>query len=283
MNKFKNILRLIRHVLYFYFEKKKVDAITTTQNRKFVIVSGQYNAGEHAIKCLDSIYYQNYDRSCIQHIFIDDASTNNTHQMVLDWLKNHPDHTVTYIRNPKNVGGCENNLKGFKMAPLCSIILELNGDDWLPDNGVIDYLNRVYEDPDVWMTYNTLKLSNGKFGTGRKIPKHVIKNNLFREYPSGYGKHLQSFRQELFMHFNEDSLVDPETNEYFISGDDKALYYSLMEMSGLHSRHIERITYIKNIENIIHSNYGSIHERRLRAQKIRSMPKYKPLKTLASR
>ena len=52
-------------------------------------------------------------------------------------------------------GGCANYTLGFRRAPAGSIVIQVDGDDWLPDDQVLAYLNMVYHDRDVWMTYNT--------------------------------------------------------------------------------------------------------------------------------
>ena len=53
---------------------------TTKPNTEitFWVVSAQYNAGEATLKCLDSVYNQDLPKNRVKHIFIDDASTDNT-------------------------------------------------------------------------------------------------------------------------------------------------------------------------------------------------------------
>ena len=133
------------------------------KNHSFHIVSSERNAGEWAIRCLESVYSQHYDRALVRHIFIDDASDDGTHESVLRWLDAHPWHRVAYIHNTERLGGAVNNLTGFRMADRESIVVELNGDDWLPDPGVLRFLNRVYANGDVWMTYNSpLRFRNSR-------------------------------------------------------------------------------------------------------------------------
>ena len=245
----------------------------------FHIVSCERNSGQAAIKCLDSVYTQHYPRHLIRHVFIDDASSDDTHNMILAWLHDNPDHNVDYIRNNKRMGGCTNNLTGFRTAPSRSIICELNGDDWLHDPGVISYLNKVYQDPEIWMTYNTLMTSRGKLVKPFPIPGRVLRTNTFRENRA-YGRALHSFRQELFTHLREESLIDPDTGEYFISGDDKAFHVSLQELAGRHSKHLYRVTYVYNYSGF-DPEYGDIEDQGIRTDRIFQMPKYEPLNKLS--
>ena len=123
---------------------------------RFCIVSCGRNAGGAAAKCLDSVYLQRYDRSHVRHIFIDDASTDDSDSIIRSWLAEHPDHTVEYIRRDVRLGGTANTLHGIGLAHQDAIVVELNGDDWLEGKNVFRFLNKVYADDNVWMTYNTL-------------------------------------------------------------------------------------------------------------------------------
>ena len=252
--------------------------VAPKQSCCFHIVSCERNSGQAAIKCLDSVYTQHYPRHLVRHVFIDDASSDDTHNMILEWLHDNPDHNVDYIRNNKHRGGCANNLTGFRMAPSGSILLELNGDDWLPDPGVLKYLNKFYNNPNVWMTYNTLKTSEGRLIKPFPIPKHVIETNTFREN-NAYGRALHSFRQELFLYLKKESLIDTETGDFFASGDDKAFYFSLQELAGTHARHLYRTTYVYNFDGYA-LDYGTTEEQEARTQRIRQIQKCEPLETL---
>ncbi len=249
------------------------------RHRTFHIVSCERNAGSSALQCLDSVYRQYYPRHLIRHVFIDDASSDSTHGLVLSWLRDHPEHSVEYIHNEQRRGGCANNLTGFRMASPGSIICELNGDDWLPASGVISYLNKVYQDPEVWMTYNTLKTSSGRYVMPLPIPERVIVSNAFREHMA-YGRALHTFRQELLTHVREECLIDPETGDFFASGDDLAFYLCLQELSGHHARHLYRTTYIYNFNGYA-DDYGSTEEQKQRKQRILGLPPCQPLTCLS--
>jgi glycosyltransferase involved in cell wall biosynthesis len=244
----------------------------------FYIVSCARHAGEDAVRCLASVHDQRYPRERIHHIYIDDASTDGTHERIAQWLREHPAHCVNYVHRDRRVGGTANNLDGFRRASPGAIVIELNGDDWLPDARTLDFLNRVYADPAVWMTYNTLRALDGSIPKPVPYPRSVVAANAFRRCLR-YSSHLHSFRRELFDRVREDSLIDPRTGEYWASSDDLALYYPLLELAGRHARHLSRITYIYN--------YTAMAEERLdrsgqhdRARRIRELPPYSPLDAL---
>ncbi len=253
-------------------------------DHEFCVVSAQSNAGEAVIQCLDSVYSQRYPRRLVHHLLFDDASTDGTDAMILAWLERHPDHRVTYRRNPERLGLMANNLAGFAAALPGTIVLELNGDDWLADRGVIRFLNRVYADPNIWMTYNSFRY----FQDGRlenpsgipEIPAEVIRNNSFREHP-WLSSHPQSFRAELFSHLRRESLIDPATGAYWASAVDQACYLPMLELAGAHSLGIKRILYIYNFRKTSHGRKDPGPQTK-NSRRLRRLPKYQPLEKLES-
>ena len=247
---------------------------------KFFVVSCERNAGGAAEKCLESVYSQRYERHLVRHLFIDDASTDDTDHIVRSWLALHPDHNVDYRRLEMRQGGTANTLFGIKLAPDDAVVVELNGDDWLAGKNVLRFLNKVYSDKNVWMTYNTLRFYKGAPATWtHKVPRQVIENNCFREYEGWVTSALHSFRKILFNHLDDDLFVDPETGRFWESADDVALYLAMLELAGHHSRHLNRITYIYNYREDSHfvkdSNGSKAREKRIRQSK-----KYFPLEKL---
>ncbi len=276
-----NVLYLVTRI-HRMAEILQYSFVQPKQNQLFYIVSCERNAGAAALKCLDSVYRQCYDRKLICHVYIDDASSDNTPELIENWLSRPPDHHVRYSRNTPRHGGCANTLTGFRLAPPDSILAELNGDDWLPDNRAIAFLNKVYQEPKVWMTYNSCRYADGKWRSmSRPYPRETVQNNTFRD-DRWYAGHLQTFRAALLPHVKEESLIDPETTQYWANADDMAFYWSLLELSGRHAKHLYRTLYVYNV-----TDYSEIHAdpggQQARALRIRKMPRYTPLSTLEPR
>ncbi len=242
------------------------------------IVSAQRNSGDVAIKCLDSVFIQDYDRRKIRHIYIDDASTDGTADIVRRWMDEHPGHSVELWDRETRLGGTRNTLEGIRAAAPGSIVVELNGDDWLPDPGVFSFLGQVYSDPDVWMTYNSLRVACGHVGSGRAVPRKVIRENSYRK-ARWCTSHLHTFRAELFGHLDENCMIDPKTGELWSNADDQALYFTFLELCGTHARHIHRVMYVYNVRD--DSEFaldGSAQADRSR--RIREISPYQPLDRL---
>ncbi len=261
------IFEYIESFFYYLFYRKK---------NFFVVVSCTWNTEELISKCLQSVYAQNYDKTRYKHILINDASTDNTDRVVRQWLKEHPDHNVEYILREKNVGGCINTAFGFLKAKQGSIVLEVNGDDWLPDKNTLSFLNRVYNNPRVWLTYGTMKHPNNKVLYLKPIT-NSIKTNNFRE--GSWIHHLRTFRSELYTHVDKETMIDPLTKQPWTSAWDQANYLAMLELAGFHSKKIHRITYVYNINDTSECVRRLSYESECR-ERIKKTLQYQPLKQL---
>lgn len=271
------ILSRLKRKILAAIESLRYSLETVTANHQFIVVSCERNSGEFAIKCLDSVYSQKYQRDKVTHVFIDDASDDGTHEKIVRWLETHLDHNVRYIRNSVRRGGTFNTVFGMKTAPDSAIVIELNGDDWLPDNRVLDFFNTVYADDATWMTYNTLRINNGPpVAWARKFSRRIVENNFFRDQREWGASHLHTFRKKLFDHIDAQTFIDPETGDYWECADDQALYLSLLELAGSHSRHIYRITCVYNFWESSHC-YHESEKSVATAGRIRKLPRYQPL------
>lgn len=271
---------LLRRAFGRTFEMLRYAAVRPRTLQSFEVVSAQRNMGEVALRCLQSVSDQRYPRELVHHTFIDDASSDDTAVMVENWIREHPDHRVTFIRNDTRRGMLANNLEGFRRADDETIGIELNGDDWLPDPGVLGFLNKVYHDDDVWMTYNTLRQTDGTILFQVPPPRKVREDCSYRQAPWATS-HLRTFRVGLYHLLPEQHLRDPATGEYWDMAPDTAVYLAMLEMAGVHSRHVYRITCT------YHPHAMSEHVRDRSGQvaadrRIRTLPPCQPLRSLSS-
>ena len=245
----------------------------------FFVVSAGWRAGEAAVRCLESVWRQRYPRELVHHLYIDDASGDETPGLIRDWLEREPRGAVEFVQNTRRQGMLANNLQGFRAAPAEAIVLEVDGDDWLPDPGVLRFLNKVYADPDVWMTYNTLaRHPDGKLLRPLGPPSCVVRDNAFRDW-EWMTSHLHSFRAPLVRHVPAACLTDPTTGAFFDMAQDVAFGLAMLELAGHHARHLYRITYTYNFRALSDENLDRF--RQVRAEcSIRSMPRCRSLDRL---
>ncbi len=246
----------------------------------FLVVSCERNTGAYALRCLESVYCQRYDKTLVKHLFIDDASDDGTHEKIVRWLQHHPDHRVEYLHRCERVGGTCNTEYGFRQAEQDAVVIELNGDDWLSDDMVLDHLSRVYADENVWMTYNTMKIHNGPpVPWAKGFSAEVIAQNAFRDVQDWPASHLHTFRKSLFDHLAEETFIDPQTGDYWECADDQAVYLGMLELAGRHSRHLNRITCVYNYWEGSHSYQDNAKSIKT-AERIRQVQRYQPLELL---
>lgn len=236
---------LLRRAFHRGAEILRYAIVRPQQTHHFHVVSTQRNASTDVIRCLDSVENQRYPKKAICHLVIDDHSTDGTDNVIRRWCERHPGHTVEFVARSERRGGTWNTLDGIRKAEPQSIVIELNGDDQLPDPGVFAFLNKVYQDPEVWMTYNTQRESTGVIPFQLSPPRAVRRARSYRDHPWATS-HLHTFRRALFDHVPEEIMIDPDTGEYWESADDIALYLWMLELAGKHARHLWRITYIYN-------------------------------------
>ncbi len=271
-------VRLLMRAVGRLSEISKYSLVRPRSARVFHIVSGVRNAETAAVRCLQSVYDQHYPRNKVRHVFIDDNSTDPTAAAIREWLEVHPWNSVEFTENPSRIGAFANNLEGFRQAQPDEIVLELNGDDWLPDNGVLSFLNKVYADPDVWTTFNTFVRADGIFHIALGPSRKTIASGRLRRGRWATSA-LHTFRSELFHHIDPSAFVDPSTNELWESAHDIATYLPMIELAGDHARHLYRTTYFYNLR----SSSDEITDRsgQLKAAAgIRALPRHRPLASL---
>ncbi len=253
---------------------------TPERHHPFFVVTAVYNASTWIERCLESVASQRYDAARITHLVIDDRSTDDTLAKIHAWAESRrPAHAVEILANRENLGGCANYAAGFRRAPRDSVVLQLDGDDWLPDPLVLAYLDMVYHDPEVWMTYNSWIGSDGSASNNSlPVPRGVVARNAFRK-ARWTSSHLHSFRAPLFSHVRDESLIDPESGKPWRSAVDHACYLPMLELAGSHARHLDRITYVYNQrqESVF---YTSRAHQLSCDDRIRQLPGYRPLARL---
>lgn len=96
------------------------------------VVTAVYNTGRYVVQGLDSLLAQDYPVDRIQHILVDDCSTDDSVQRIEAWLAAHPQHACTFIRHEKNQGLCKSLNDGLQIAR-GKYYSPMADDIWKPD------------------------------------------------------------------------------------------------------------------------------------------------------
>ena len=119
---------------------------------KFIILVTAYNDAEWVEWNLASILNQTYTN--YEVMYYDDASSDDTHQKVLDIVGDNNKFKITTRK--KNKGTLHNYIDCIKKLKKEEILVCVSGDDWFFDENVLENLNNFYNKNDVWMTYGKM-------------------------------------------------------------------------------------------------------------------------------
>lgn len=118
--------------------------------RKISVIISTHNRSQLLLRLLDSILHQNYTNYEI--IIVDDKSSDDTKEVVHNYIDDHSDTDITYYCNEKNRGVSYSKKKGYL---LCSgdVIIFSDDDDYYIDDYYFAKVNDVYANhPDCTMT-----------------------------------------------------------------------------------------------------------------------------------
>lgn len=251
-------------------------SLHSSEEKHFVIIIPSYNNARWCKKNLESVCFQNYKNYSV--IYIDDCSTDNTAHLVTKFISDHKlSDRVTFIQNAQRMGAMANLYYAIHACPDDAIMVTVDGDDWLLDGNVLKYLNSVYANPDVWLTYGQFIDTNGTRGWCADIPMHVIMKNEVRTHSPI--SHLRTFYAWLFKKIKKEDLI--YNNEFFVMTWDKAMMIPMMEMAGDRYKFISKILYVYNAHNPISDHQVNGKLQTYLRTFIEKKEKYEPLKQLA--
>lgn len=207
----------------------------------FIIVVTVYNSEKYIGDCVRSILSQDYKKFTL--IVIDDCSTDDTPKILksIGGFK--------YVKNKLRIGSAVANIvKGISLCPGSGedVIVIIDGDDWLYDHDVLRYLDHVYKDKDVWLTYGQFTSISGKL---ENYCQPLTDTRKYRKYGRWTTSHLKTMKRWLWDKINDMDLRDKK-GSYFKRFEDIAYMYPAVEMAGLkHIKHIGKILYVYNDGN----------------------------------
>lgn len=210
----------------------------------FTIVIPSFNNERWVKKNLTSALKQEYENFCVS--YTDDASTDKTYELAEEIIGN-SNVDACLIRNETNKRALHNIVKSVEKSKPDSIILTLDGDDWLPHPQVLSTLNEIYSNPDVWITSGSYIDNSNGLVSSPVIKEGFWENNI--RHLIWTISHLRTFRRELFLSINQEDLKDKD-NEFYKFTFDQAMMFPMVEMSGpKHFHAIDEVLYVYNRNN----------------------------------
>jgi len=211
-------------------------------------------------------------------IILDAKSDDLTFDICKDFEKKYK--KIKVFSNEKRLPQVANFINLANLSKNGSILVSVDGDDWLKNDYVLSKLNEVYNSEDIWMTYGTYEefpyrdVSNFYF----EYPKLVLENNDFRNY-RWLASHLRTFRKELILKIEINDLKD-ENGDGLPTTGDQAIMLPMLEMSGHRSRYIKDILYVYNVSDNSRDTYINEKKQIELANYIRKKNKYQKIERL---
>jgi len=240
----------------------------------FSIVVPAYNCKSWVKTNIESIINQKYDN--YQLIYIDDASTDGTHEEVSAHLKN---SNIIYknFRNSFNKGKAYNLYNYINSLREDTIVVIVDGDDWLASEGVLNLLDSYYND-DTWMTCGSYITTDTETLVSPQISESYWEGNIRKK--SWQLSHLGTFRKKLFSNIKKKDFLDNVGN-YLSTTSDQAMMWPMAEMSGpTHFKTIHEPLYVYNRFNPISDDRAHRKDQLETEVLVRSKKPYKRLETL---
>lgn len=218
-----------------FSNKEEWNATITNPQRKIVVVSPFYNAENYIEKNILSVAQQDYDN--YEHILIDDLSTDNSRKVAFDAINSLPDairDKFKLLGNPENFGAVQNYVDIIRRQDPDSIIMMLDGDDWLMNNNMIFHkYNTLYADGaeftygSMWSMVDNIPL------VAQQYPKEVRESRTYRSYKFPWNMpytHLRTFIKHLIDSVDEKVFKD-ENGKWLRAGGDTAIFYNVLEQA----------------------------------------------------
>ncbi len=241
--------------------------------KPMVVIIPSYNNAQWYQKNIVSVLNQQYQNYRV--IYIDDCSADKTADYVQELVKQlGQERRFTLIRNKERHGALENLYNAIYSCNDNEIIVTLDGDDWFAHTRVLQRLNQVYSEREVWITHGKMKeVPSGWDGWCIPIPQDIVKKNAFRSYrcPS----HLRTFYTWLFKKIKLEDLQ--YKGKFFSMTWDQAMMFPMMEMAGERHAYINEVLYIYNKITPLNDNKVDPDLQNRLEKLIRNKPPYQRL------
>jgi glycosyltransferase involved in cell wall biosynthesis len=236
-----------------------------------IIVTTAYNCENYIEKCIGSIMSQKYgDFKCY---ITDDMSTDNTVILVKNMIEG--DDRFILIENKVKMyqpGNYDQVIRNNPNIKDNDVVVEVDGDDWLPDSKTLTRISDVYLNENVWIANGSFKYSNGSKGfSSRQENFNNLRGSRFT------ASHIRTWRAFLWRNIKEEDLKDENGYYWKVTGD-LSFMFPMLEMSG-EERYVfmDEVNYVYNEENPINDHKVDLSLVNEFANKIRAMKPYKKL------
>lgn len=223
--------------------------LSPTYPYKISVAICTYNRARFITKALDSLFNQNFDKDLFEVVVVDNNSTDNTNDLLLEYQKKHPTLNFRFVTEIKQ-GVAYTRTRGA-MEAKGEIIAYLD-DDCIAESNWLNEIARFYEShPETMSTGGRiipLYLAPlpewfGKYFWGL-VGNYDQGKDVFQmkgvRYPSGANMHFRKTAFEKHGYFDGDL---GRRGESLMAGEEKAMYLKLINAN-------EKVYYLPQV--IVH-------------------------------
>lgn len=258
-------------------EQSDFNVNESLEEKPIVVIIPSYKNEAWYEQNLNSVLSQKYSNYRV--IYIEDCSPDRTYDLVYTYIseRGHLDR-VTLIHNEKRQGAMANLYYAIHSCNDWELVVLLDGDDWFPHENVLSYINEIYNNPHVWLTYGQfIEYPSKRRGFCEDFPQHVIETNSYRQYGLPVS-HLRTFYAWLFKEIKKEDLM--WNGGFFSMTWDKAMMAPMLEMAGGRFKFLSKILYVYNFVNPLNDCKVDGDLQAHLANVIRAMETYEPLKDI---
>jgi glycosyltransferase involved in cell wall biosynthesis len=207
------------------------------------IIMPVYNSEKWISKSIESVISQTYKNWKL--IILEDCSSDQTVAEIMNFR--HRNKNIILRKNPTRMGPVQNQYTGIiQLMDPDSIIVHLDGDDWLNDPDVFNVLNETYKDSNIWATYGNYRCLSRSTSICRPMDGcDSMRRSIIG--PGGWRfSHLRTYRSNLFKYIRKNDLMK-DRNHFLEAAADVAIFLPILELAG-HKRikFIDRINVVYN-------------------------------------
>jgi hypothetical protein len=272
----------VRKVFNRRFTNAEEFPVTHQSSHNWIyVITPVYNAEKYIKRCMESVASQDYNN---YHMYIiDDVSTDNTRQIIDEYLESLPEelkNKFSIFTNEENMGAVYNQINTIRHECGNGIVMLLDGDDWLVnDPNIFNMYNQVYNDGaeftygSCWSVVDSIPL------VAQEYPPEVKANKTYRDYKFNWNMpytHLRTFRSHLthnFLNDYGDSPFKDSDGNWLKAGGDTSVFYAMIEYADPNKVVcIPDIVYNYNDANPLNDYKVNAAEQTATSQKIISAP-----------
>jgi glycosyltransferase involved in cell wall biosynthesis len=234
-----------------------------------IILTTLYNCETYIERALKTIKSQTYTN--FKCYILDDLSTDNSVRVAKAFIQN--DDRFILVTNTVKMyqpGNYDQIIRNLSNDEIC---VEVDGDDYLPDNQVFERIKKVYDDQSIWLANGNFIYHDGRQGFAKEPSSFENIRNLVPFSLS----HIRTWKAFLWNKIRQEDLKDSIGNYWQVAGD-LAFMFPMFEMAGReHYKFLQEINYIYNEANPLNDHKVNMTNVNRIVSIIRNMPPYQKL------